>query len=292
MKGSQEIVDFLFEKVVESHDYHSSWRDHLGMSQINHECSRKLYYDFHWYSKEERSGRVLRLLNRGNQEEPNFYALLRNAGFKIRVRPGKGAGQYRFIDPDLPSFQGSLDGYIVSGPGNILEGRKNVGLELKTAKASSFREFVKKGVEKKSPTYYGQAQSYMLQSHYAGSPVPPLKWFLFLILNKDTDDLYAEIVDFEPSYGRALKEKAKEILTVLEPKQLDRLSESPDWYECRWCPHRDKCHFDDSPDKNCRTCRHSKHVQTNVAKWECLKKNETLYRAEALKGCDQWERKK
>jgi hypothetical protein len=291
LKGSPEIVDFLFQKVVDSHDSSSSWRDHLGMSQINHECERKLYYDFHWYSKEERSGRMLRLLNRGTQEEPNFYALLRNAGFKIRVRPGRGAGQFRFIDPDMPSFQGSLDGYIISGPGDVLQGRKNGGLELKTAKASSFREFSKKGIEAKSPTYYGQAQSYMLQSHYPDSPVPPLNWFLFLILNKDTDDLYAEIIEIDPYYGRSLKDRAHEILSADGPKELGRLSESPDWYECRWCSHRDQCHFNDAPAKNCRTCKHSKHVQSNVAKWECSKKNEVLFRDAALKGCDEWERK-
>ena len=69
------LTNFLFEQVEKLYDPGEDWRDHLGMSGINHDCERKIFYDFHWTSKSQRSGRVIRLLKRGSREEPNFYDL-------------------------------------------------------------------------------------------------------------------------------------------------------------------------------------------------------------------------
>jgi hypothetical protein len=290
------IVSQLFEAVECAYDTSNDLRDHLGMSQINGDCERKLYFNFHWYSIEKREGRMIRLLNRGNQEEPNFYRLLRKAGFKIRVRPGRGPGQFRFTDPDLPAFQGSLDGYIEKVPINLKHlfgGLDVVGLELKTAGQKAFKDMSDNGIERARPVYFGQSQNYMHQSHFENSPVPPLKAFLFLILNKNDDDLYAEIIPYDSAYGDHLRHKAHRILTAERPEELDRLSESPDWYQCgdKWCKHRKKCHFQESPEINCRTCKHSLHEQSNVSKWTCKIQNKILLRAEALKGCEHWEKK-
>ena len=55
-------------------------RPHLGASEIGHECDRYLWLSFRWAKPADFDGRMLRLFDTGNHQEPRLIADLRAIG--------------------------------------------------------------------------------------------------------------------------------------------------------------------------------------------------------------------
>jgi hypothetical protein len=60
-------------------------RGHLGASLIGNPCARALYYGFRWAHQEKFSGRMLRLFDRGHEEEFRFRDWLELLGIKVDI---------------------------------------------------------------------------------------------------------------------------------------------------------------------------------------------------------------
>ncbi len=251
------LVSLLDQAVADHHV--EAPRPHLGASQIGKSCDRALWYGFRWVHTVPHSGRMLRLFNRGHEEEARFERWLTLAGITVFTIDERTGQQFQFADMDTGGhFGGSMDGMADGIP----EAPKTRHvLEFKTHSNKSFNALVKNGVHKAKPEHDAQMQVYM---HRAG-----LTRALYLAVNKNDDHLYAERVAYDAGSAQQLLARAKRIVTAQEPPA--KLSETPDWYECTYCDYRTLCHGSALPDVHCRTCLHSTPELDGNARWSCAK---------------------
>ncbi len=226
-------------------------RTHLGASILGNDCARAVWYSFRWTGKEKLQGRIIRLFNRGHMEEPRCLALLEMIGCKIWA-VGKDGKQHVVAGSDGHSG-GALD-CVLKGipecPDTPLLG------EFKTHGDKSFNNLMADGLLKSKWAHYVQMQFYMGFMNLVGG--------LYFAVNKNTDEIYPELVAFNPVQFKIITDRAKYIshATVPPPK----ISNDPTWFKCKMCNHRGVCHAGKEPARNCRTCR---HVQIDDSGWEC-----------------------
>lgn len=295
-------------------------RTHLGASQIGGKCARQAWYAFRWAYEEQFDGRKLRLFKRGHDEEHNLVAYLRQAGAEVRdyserlmyhdgsdsyitydwdyVPPvygdgyeelddvsedpvhikratarGQGPKQWGFSNHD-GHFAGSSDGKL-SWEGVLPPGWG--GGEFKTHNDKSFKLLVAQGVLKSKPVHWVQMQIYM---HYLG-----LTWCLYLAVNKNDDTYHAEIVEYAPEAAHQYVDTA---LAIIQAKDAPRkLSNDPSWFECKWCAFAGICHYDQLPEKNCRSCAFAEPVADKG--WRCGKFHSLIPKEYIPAGCGQWD---
>lgn len=108
---------------------------------------------------------------------------------------------------------------------------------------------------------------------------------LYMVVNKNNDELYGEIVHLDTAIADQFLDRGEKLVWM--DNAPDRISESPGFWKCRFCDHRPVCHLGAAPDRNCRTCAHSKPVEGN--KWVCTLHNKELTKEEQLKGCNNYE---
>lgn len=193
---------------------------------------------------------MLRLFQRGKDEEPRLIKLLRDVGVEVFDIDPSTNKQYR-VSGYKGHFGGELDGVgqgIIDGP---------FLLEFKTHGDKSFKELVQLAVEASKPTHFVQMQMYM---GFMGLPKA-----LYIAVNKNDDTLYFEDVPFMPEVFESYKERAAMIID--DPRPPVGISRDPTYYECKWCEHHPICHLKAPPLKNCRTCVHSTPV--DHGQWVC-----------------------
>lgn len=242
-------------------------RGHMGASQIGKECERALWYGFRWASHKQFSGRMLRLFNRGHEEEPRFIRWLTLAGITVSAADANGK-QFSFSEPSTGNhFAGSMDGACVGVPG--AEKTWHV-LEFKTSSAKAFKELCASGVAKAKPEHYAQMQVYM---RWTG-----MERALYMSVNKDDDSLYMERIAYDKQTADLLISRAQRIIESQNPPA--GISERADWYQCKFCDFHGLCHGRKEettgglgpkslPDVNCRTCLHATPELDGDARWSC-----------------------
>jgi len=245
------------------------FRQHLGASLIGKSCRRALWYDFHGCTRPSFPGRVLRLFQRGQDEELTFAGDLRAIGCELHTVEPETGDQYR-VTAHGGHFGGSLDGALHNLP--EAPSAWHV-VEMKTHNDKSFKQLCKDGVEKSKPQHYAQMQVYM---HLTG-----MHRALYLAVNKNDDSIYSERVHYSKDDSEELLDKAGKIIFAPEP--LERISEKPDWYECKWCEHHAICHQQKVPEVHCRTCARSTALPDGT--WQCDHGNDTLSYQDQLHGC-------
>ncbi len=244
-------------------------RGHLGASLIGGECERRLWYGFRWATQSSFDGRMIRLFNRGHLEEARFIAMLLMIGCQVYQQDEQGR-QFRISDAD-GHFGGSCDGVCVGCPD--LEEGKACLTEFKTHNENSFKKLKMKGVVEAKPEHFIQMCVYM---HKMG-----LDTALYMAVNKNTDELYAEIVKLNPQLAEEYLARGRKIVWLKEAPA--RVSDSPGFYLCRMCQHLEVCQMRDDPDVNCRTCAFS--VPVADGKWVCKDSGEFLDKEQQKKGC-------
>lgn len=245
-------------------------RPHLGASLIGIECERALWYAFRWARAPQFPGRILRLFETGQLEEARLVRNLRRTGATVlEVDPDTGR-QFR-VEAHGGHFGGSMDA-LAHG---LLEepGTWHV-LEFKTHGAKSFGDLASKGVRSSKPQHYAQMQTYM---HLCG-----LDWAMYVAVCKDTDDLHVERVPADPHVAQGLLERAGRVIFADTP--APRISEDPQWFQCRLCDYRGLCHGGEPAAVNCRTCLHSTPMDGG---WRCERHDRPLSQAEQRQGCER-----
>ncbi len=217
-------------------DHNSDWRrNHLGASLIGTECSRSIWYSFRWATNPNFDGRMLRLFESGNCQEPRIIKNLRDIGcevFDVDPETGKQINFSMFGG----HYAGSCDA-IAQG---FKESKKWHLVEVKTANTKSFNSLNKYGIEKSKPIHYYQCQQYM-------------GWFgleraYYFCVCKDTDEIYGERVYFDKEVSKVLEAKAERIIfSDVAPFGVEGFS-------CKFCQHQDVCKKIKLPEVNCRTC--------------------------------------
>lgn len=246
-------------------------RAHLGASILGRECRRALWYTFRWATDVMHEGRLLRLFDRGQQEEERFAADLRAAGVTVHtVDPATGE-QFRFSDIG-GHVGGSMDGCVIG----ILEKPQQWHVwECKTFGEKGFAELVKHGVEKAKPEHYAQVMLYL---HWSG-----MTRGFYTAINKNTDEIYSERIRYDAKAAGLLLAKAADIVTA--PRPLERISEKPDWYQCKFCDHRPTCHGSTPAAVSCRTCVHATPEMDGRGSWSCARHQMALNADTQRAGC-------
>lgn len=266
-------------------------RWHLGASVIGGECDREAWQAFRWVKQEQLNGRQYRLFNRGHAEEAKIIALLRGVGFEV-YDVDENDKQFR-ISGHKGHYGGSLDSVAIAParyglPGPLL-------IEYKTHSDKSFtklagpaigkypnlkRDSTKaEGVRKSKPQHFSQMCSY--------GQAYNLPYALYCAVDKDTDELYFEIVALDFNHGVNLYQKAGNIIfSQVAPKKI---SQSPAYFYCKTlCAFYANCHHSMPPEVNCRSCENATPVDNG--QWHCRVHDGIIRREQVLVGCPQWKR--
>jgi hypothetical protein len=272
-------VDDAFDSTL-----HDRFRSHMGISTSGQECARMLWYKWRWSTFTKVSAKMLRLFNRGHLEEARFAAMLLGAGFELwrEEAPGK---QFR-VNYLGGHYGSAIDGVIRGIPEMPNE---NLLAEMKTHNNKSFRKLAgeydkegncvtpPQGVAIAKPEHFVQMQQYM--GYYK------LKWGLYCAVNKDTDELYFEIVAYVPKVDEGYRERSYRIIFAKEAPP--KLSTNASFWKCKYCDERRVCHYNDPPDFNCRTCAAA--YPTEDGNWRCATHGHAIIDKERqLTGCPDW----
>lgn len=209
-------------------------RSYLGGSRLGESCSRKLQYEFLKAPRdpgEEFSGKTLRIFAVGHIFEDLAVDWLLKAGYDLRTRNRDG-DQFGFSVAN-GRVRGHIDGVIVAGPDTLAVPAL---WECKSANAKNWRDIVKRGVTVSKPVYAAQIALYQA---YLGLTENPA---VFTAINKDTCELWHELVPFNGALAQACSDKAVRILQACDANEwLPRVSADPDHFECAWCPWKQRC---------------------------------------------------
>jgi hypothetical protein len=158
---------------------------------------------------------------------------LRIAGFDLKTRNENGE-QFGFSVAD-GKFAGHVDGIILSFPEEFPDKQEgSTLLEIKTMNNKSWNDTQKRGVLVSKPVYYSQVQLYMAYMN--------LDRCLFIALNKDTSDLYFEIIPFDPGMAQKYSDRAVQIIKATENNELlPCVSGDSSFFLCKMCGFRDHC---------------------------------------------------
>jgi hypothetical protein len=236
----QAIVDDAME--IEAMEREE--RNYLGGSRLGEECVRKLGYEFHRVAKDEGrhfKGKTLRIFDMGHDGEERMAGYLRKAGFTLLTERPDGQ-QFGFgiawnETRGCYAIAGHIDGVLTAGPATI--GTHTMAYpclwENKALGGKSWNDCKRKGVIASKPVYYAQMQIYMAYLDLADYPG------LFTALNRDTGDIYPEIVQFAPAAAQAASDKGVQVVSSEAPEHLPRGASSPDNFLCKWCDYRERC---------------------------------------------------
>lgn len=252
-------------------------RTHLGASIIGHDCAAYAWNVFRWLKFEKFDGRMLRLFNRGHEEERRFIRWLQGIDFEVRDFDPETKKQYRIIGV-RGHFGGSLDS-IMKAPARYNIPDEIIWLgEFKTHNAKSFAKLKKHGVSMSKPMHFRQCCSYGRAYGF--------KYALYCAVNKDTDELYFEIVVLDYRQADDLFRKAEGIINATSRPQ--KIAQTATFLECKFCDFSDLCHGDAIPAKNCRSCRLATPVDNG--EWLCGHRNQIIPKEIIPVGCDAWAR--
>lgn len=239
-------------------------RRYLGASIIGHPCTRYLWYTFRACVKPEFSGRMYRLFETGDREEPRVCQNLRAIGCDVHELDEQTGEQFA-VSFFGGHFSGHLDGKVLGIP----EAPKTEHvLECKTHNTKSFRKLQKEGVQKSKPVHYCQLQVYMHGRNLTRA--------LYFGHCKETDELYTERVRYNKEEALALLERAERIIT--NPMVPERITSRPDDYRCneygRPCDAHDICWGCEKalplPVISCKQCCYATPILEGTgAKWYC-----------------------
>lgn len=248
----------------------------VGASQIGEQCARKVWFTWRWAdSGEPPDGRLFRLFRRGDIEEEVIAKDLEAAGTTIMT-----------VDPQtMKQWELSgVDGHFVCKLDGIARGVPEASkiwhtVEMKTMNDKNFKALVKNGVQKAQPKHYAQMQAGMWLS--GDSIDNRMQRALYISINKNTDDIYTEIVEFNKVFSDQLMQKAESIIYAETPPNKAGTQSS---VVCKWCPVKGTCHGSVVPPVNCRTCCHSTPKKDGT--WSCAKHKKTLEFTDQLAACD------
>lgn len=241
-------------------------RPHLGMSEVGKECNRALWYGFRWSTASDHDAQTLKRFEDGHRSEDLQAERLRLVdGIMLLTHDPETGRQFSFSDHG-GHFGGSIDGAILG----LIQAPKTWHCwEAKAVgdKAIDELEKIKATYGEKAAlkqwrqTYYAQAVLYM---HYMG-----VDRHYLTVSSPGGRRTVSVRTEADETEAQKLIARAKRIIDAQHPPE--RISEKPDWWQCRMCDHWNVCHGGELPQANCRTCLHATPVEGgwHCARWDC-----------------------
>lgn len=197
-------------------------RDYLGTSSIGAECDRALWYSYH-QPKDVDQAKVKRIFGVGHKLEDLMVEWLKLAGLQLFTHKPNGE-QYGFVDGIVA---GHCDGVVLGVP--FAEKIPHL-LEFKTANDFRWKAFVKEG--------FCSDEKYKTQIHIYMHKLK-LTRCLAVILNKNTQEMYYEIIEADEFHAISMLNRGKEIVAMeTEPA---RKYPSKSFFKCQYCNYKPEC---------------------------------------------------
>jgi hypothetical protein len=224
---SEKVNGFIDDSLLRNSE---SSREYLGASLLGAKCSRCIQYTFLGTAPDKPdTGQQKRIFEMGHVLEAVVANWLRNAGFDLQTHDESGR-QFGFSQASS-RIQGHVDGIIHAGP---IQAKYPILWECKTMKSASWRDLAKDHLQIVNPQYFAQIQLYMAYMQ--------LRQCLFTSLNKDTAELYHELIPFNSATASQYSDRAVQILKATEAKEfLSRIATKSDWFECKMCRFYNTC---------------------------------------------------
>lgn len=307
-------------------EYNDGHRSHLGASLIGEDCLMKLWFIFRWVQREDFSGRMLRLFQRGHREEQVFIEYLRGIGCTVI--------EYDY-EADPLCYHSASDAYVLKSSFNgeplpidvdeITLDNPNLNAHINHAILQGVKpkQLRISGIEGHFggsldgivylPERYGYFEPLLLEfktngtgaafnklgksgmpvakpMHFAQTCVygykKKIKFCLYMNVNKNDDEMHIEIVELDHKHGAIQERKAQRVIMSQEP--LPKVSPTSTAMACQWCNFKDVCHNKKLPEKNCRSCKHAEPAAD--ARWHCNRWNSLIPddKEILLAGCGDW----
>lgn len=197
-------------------------RNYLGASIVGTDCDRQLWYSYHEPLPID-SAKVLRIFDVGHELELSVVKWLELAGLKLFTTDSNG-DQFGFSDGPI---SGHADGVVLGIP---FDEKAPHLLEIKTANDFRWKAFVKDGFCS-DEKYKAQIHIYMLKLR--------LKKCLAVVLNKNTQEIYYEIIEFDEFEAISSLNRG---MAIAETKDLpDRKYPSRSFFKCQFCNYKERC---------------------------------------------------
>lgn len=237
---SEKITDLIDQSVIAARNQETK-RDYLGASRLGVSCERALQYEFFDTPKDQGrdfDGKILRIFEAGHVFEELVIKWLRNAGFDLYTEKQDGF-QFGFSVAN-GRIKGHVDGIFNDGPADL--GMTFPALfECKSLNNKSWNDTARRGVSVSKPIYAAQMVIYQA---YMEASVPGISRnsALFTAINKDTAEIYFELVPFDSALAQRMSDKAVKILGACDAQELlPRISRDPTFFECKFCSWQDQC---------------------------------------------------
>lgn len=207
-------------------------RDYIGASSIGHECSRFLWLQFHRYIWPEKfSPRMLRLFQRGKDEEFKFEVMLKCIGFEVIQ--------------DCQDQKGFAVGFFKGhGDGIVQKDGIKYAAEYKTHNKKSFDTLAVGALSSSHPKHYAQGITYA--DKFGCDAV------LYLAVCKDDDRLFCDVIPANHAQAETYQAKADFIATSDKPPE--RIASKPTDFRCKFCSAHAVCWGMEMPRVDCRNC--------------------------------------
>jgi hypothetical protein len=200
-------------------------RTYVSSSGLGRACLRQIQYDFLAVPKDEGqefAPKTLRIFEAGHRGEDMVAHWLRLAGFDVRTERADGR-QFGFSALD-GRFKGHIDGCLMNGPVSMAYPAL---WETKALGAASWKDTLKRGVAVSKPVYAAQIAIYQA---YLDLPNPAL----FTALNRDTQEIYAELLPFDAALAQRMSDRAVEVVRASDVGEfLPREAAAPTSVVCK-----------------------------------------------------------
>jgi hypothetical protein len=236
-----EQLNHLIDKALETERQSDKPRTYLGGSRLGVACSRALQYEYLSLPKDEGqdfTGQLLRIFAAGHVFEDLAIEWLRKAGFELFTRKADGYPFGFYVAGGR--IRGHVDGIIHNAPADLGLSFPMIW-ECKSLNNKSWNETAKKGLAVSKPVYAAQVATYQayMEGSVEGISRNPA---LFTAINKDTAELYHELIPFNGKLAQDMSDKAVRVITSCEAGEwLPRISRERSHYECRLCSWQEHC---------------------------------------------------
>jgi hypothetical protein len=225
----QQINELIDAKLKEYHLATNKKRDYLGASSVGDPCLRKIQLQY-MQCAEEISSRTLRTFAIGNALEPLVADWLRVAGFHLKTDNTDGK-QFGFSIAG-GRIAGHVDGVVCDGPDFL---KCPCLWECKTMNEKNWNNIRTRPAGFKTRLLRPDTIIYGLHKSRK-------KPCLFTVLNKNTSELYFELVPFDMEAAQLYSDRAALIVQATERNEaLPCISNDPSYHSCKACSYRQDC---------------------------------------------------
>jgi hypothetical protein len=234
-------------------------RAYIGASSVGNQCDAYLAFSLRGFPGDPVEPRKQRIFDLGHLLETEIVRLLKKAmaasGLGQVIEVDHLTGRQHAMSEAGGHVNAHMDGILVPAGTN-----EAIGLEIKTMNGKSFAAFKAGQLKDSHPVYYAQVNMMMALGGYGK--------FLVVAYNKDTSDMWAEIVPFDQMEWDFHHLRVEGILNGQPPTKVGK--DETDW-RCRGCFKSKVCWQDAPVPELCRTCANATpDIAANSGKrWLC-----------------------